>query len=239
MISRKRDRSWMRRQFGSPMGRIIKRRRITARARSAANNILQAPMVNRIVRKLKKQVELKEINTSISGTFVVANSGTWQTTSRILLNGLAQGNTKLTRIGDKINMVDLLLRFSILRHTTDGHGIAARIVVLFDRSPVGAVPAPTDVFLTNGFYAPLNRTNAGRFSILHDEYVDLNVDEFISTHKLYLDLKRVGVVNYGLGNAGTVADISHGSLWLWINCNLVDTADSTLTGNARVKYRDN
>lgn len=239
MISRKRSRAWMRTQFGSPMGRIVKRRRVTTRARAAASRVFQAPLVNRIVRKLRKQVEVKEINTNGNSNMLVGASGTWAATGQFLLNPLAQGTTKLTRIGDKINMKDLLLRYRIERDATETNGFGARVVIFLDRKTVGGVaPVVTDLFLTDNYLAPLNRANAGRFAILHDEFVSFDNDEFTKADKIYLDLKRTGTVHYGRGNAGTVADITTGALWLWINCYDFSVAGANVQINSRVKFSD-
>jgi len=209
---------------------MIRRRRFGANAK--------ATRALRLIRRFKKEEELKQIDVTGSSTVAFANSGTWQTTTRILLNPLAQGTTSETRIGKKVTPKNLTLRIKLNRASTDASGIYYRIVIFVDRKPAGAVPTPTTIFETDQILSPLNRANAGRFGILYDEFVNMNNDTFHYPVKFFALLNKVGMTDYGLGNSGDITDISKGAIYLWINGDSLDTADSSFAYNSRIKFTD-
>lgn len=198
----------------------------------------QASRALRLVNKFRKEEEVKQIDLAGSATLAYTSTGTWTTAGRILLNPLQQGTTAETRIGRKITLKDVLIRMFITRHSSDTKGAFYRIVVFYDRKPAGAAPSATTIFDVDTILSPLNRGNAGRFSILFDETVEMDEQTDFKTRKIYIPLTRTPVTDYGLGNAGTIADISKGALYLWVNGEGLDTADSSYTYNSRVKYTD-
>lgn len=191
-----------------------------------------------LIRKFQKEEEVKEVDVTGTAAIAFASTDTWQAAGRILLNPLSQGTTNGTRIGSKVTLKDLTMRYNISRAFTDAGGMVARIVVFYDRKPAGAVPGATDIFETDNYLAPLNRGNAGRFAILFDKFYEFDAQQRNAVEKVYIKLNRTPKTDYGLGNAGDITDISKGALYVWANFGLQDTANSNFIYNSRVKYTD-
>lgn len=196
----------------------------------------------KLIRKFKKEQEVKHIDTSGSMTLAAASTGQWQTACRILLNGCSTGDAITNRDGNKIAMTDLLLRLAMQRHGNDTNGLYLRVVVFYDRKPNATAPTAVQLFNADAnnqdVLHPLNRAYRGRFAILYDNFVDLDENTFYTTLKIYLKLTRVAKVFYNNTDAGDITDIEKGSLYLWVCGAGLDTADSTLIYNSRVKFTD-
>lgn len=220
------------------VAKLFSRRPQRGQWRNYGSTRSKATRALRLIRKFKKEQEVKYIDTTGTCTIAYASSNTWQTAGRILLNACSQGDTALTRDGNKTSMQDLTIRFIFNGGATDDDGRVWRLVIFYDRKPAGAVPGPTDIFQTDHINAPLAKKNAGRFAILYDGYIAQDSTQFHSPLKLYMKLNRVSKVDYGIGNAGTIADISKGALYFWANGAALDTADSSITYYSRVKFTD-
>lgn len=208
---------------------FVKRRRFGQRSAYA-----QASRALKLIRKFQKDEEEKYIDTSPSITLPFA-ADAW---AFFLVNPLSQGTTSITRIGAKVTFKSLLARLTLTRDPTETNGLVFRFVILYDRKPAGAAPTATTIWKADFINEPLNRANAGRFAILYDKIFNINNDTFSYTWKIYLDLKRVSKGDYGLGNAGTIADISKGSIYMCAIGNQVEVADCNVSGRCRVAYTD-
>lgn len=177
--------------------------------------------------------ETKSVDVIVAGQAFV-NTGTFQ-----LLNAMVQGSDLVNHQGRRIQMKSLHIRGGIFQNQA---GAAAgadffRIIVLYDRQPNGAAPALADVLqsvsqagaTTTSAYAMLNMSNAERFKILAQETFKSddpsgnvlgNEPATVSTafkanwlFDRYIKLKNLETHFTG-GNAGTVADMTTGSIYL-------------------------
>lgn len=154
------------------------------------------------------------------------------------LNCVPQGATVANRIGNKIVMKSVHLKFTLTNTALAGLA-TARVMLLYDSQPNGAFPAYTDIMLEQPlgaatFHGNLNIANKSRFQMIRDSF--LNFDEAqanIRTVNLYC--KGRWQTEFG-GNAGTIADFRTGALFLVALCATNVVAMSA--GSARIRYYD-
>ena len=127
------------------------------------------------------------------------------------LNDVAQGTTAITRIGRKILMKSVLVQGLLATNT----GNSARVLIVYDRQPNGALPAATDVLTSNTIMAAQNLDNRDRFLILADIMPYDQVENISNPsansgfgYKRYIKCNLETIYS---GNAGTIADIMSGS----------------------------
>lgn len=206
-------------------------------------------------KSLKEEIEVKHKDTLLSGVELV--SAPVAGTNILLLNGLSQGNTNITRIGDNVKITSIQFRGRLTSAIALLGTSRPRVIIFWDKQANGAAPAATDLLdnsvITRLTDSPYNHDYIERFDILYDKtwVIDSNaVADFdpatgttstvmpksVKINK-YKKLQRK--VNYGLGNAGTVADISHNSLYLML---ISETATGSNPPTAfmgiRINYRD-
>jgi hypothetical protein len=157
-----------------------------------------------------------------------------------ILDNVSQGTTPSSRAGAllRILQINVDLNFWIGGVSTLTY---MRAIVVYDKQANGSVFAATDIFQaapsTNDYtQAQYNAGNANRFMILLDKQQILDT---IQTNVLRVDkvIKTQLDVKYNTGNAGTVADIDTGSVYLVLFCNQTIN-QSVATGSIRVIYSD-
>ncbi len=162
----------------------------------------------------------KMFNTELKYNDSVATTTVGTTFTIYLLNALTQGTTSTTRLGDTIRASRLQLNISCNINTASTTGyVDFRIFVIRDLQPNGAtfaaasyLQAPTNVL------SPINMAQCKRFVTIDDQIftLDLQGPEAYTYRKVYeLNFHP----EYGLGNAGTVADISKDALFLAVLSN--------------------
>lgn len=180
------------------------------------------------VKELDQDTEVKWKDTQIDGNVATP------VTTCILLNGIAQGTTALLRVGDKVQATSIQFRYNFLTDFDNLNANIVRMIIFWDRQPNGATPLFSDVLdvttitsaASNTVYAPYNLKNAPRFKILYDKMDVLNVQQSfteaagtvtsaiaVASHPRHGKIPLKRIVNYGLGVAGTIADISANALY--------------------------
>lgn len=100
-----------------------------------------------------------------------------------LFNGIAQGYGASERIGNKITMKKILMRFDIV-YTYDSTnyetGNSIRVILVYDRQSNGTTPGLSDVLAltsdaSNTTNSPLNLYNKDRFQIIADKIINLQL----------------------------------------------------------------
>lgn len=181
--------------------------------------------------------ELKFVDTNTAIAVGGAGAATFGT--GILLNGLANGSDASSRIGRKVNLKSLYIRWSALFVAGAGGGGALRILVVYDKQANATAPAITDILLANDFNSPNNLSNRDRFVTLCDQ-----VTEQLSTAS---NLSDTGVIQKNLnletmfnaGSTGAIGDITSGSVYMFIaQSGGITTTAPTLAYRARVRYTD-
>jgi len=164
------------------------------------------------------------------------------------LNGLSEGNTDSTRVGNRITVKSVMLRGKATVAPSNDFGNAkqtVRIIVYLDRQANGATAAVGDILASADYRSFNNLDNSDRFRTLAEETIDLvatgaaatgaafsfsgDTKSFFLKAKLNLDFKYKG-------NAGTVADLSGNNIGVLV----IGETDGlgTLGYIARVRYTD-
>lgn len=181
---------------------------------------------------------LSEMKSTTVGISTDASS----TETITLLNGLTMGTAAIdNRIGRSIMMksIEVFLRFTPKGANTGDHVLLS---VVYDRQTNAATPAWTDVYNADddkGFMR--NVYSKRRFKVLHKALIPTpkaGADFPYVPHEFYRKLRHP--VEYNSGNAGTVADITTGGLFLMYRAVAAAGADAvTVAGHCRTRYLDN
>lgn len=177
-----------------------------AQARGSATNAV----VKAVERKLAAKEEKKNIDVSQSaGTSFPFGTSTAVVT---LLNGIAQGVTALTRLGRRIHMKSLYIRYHVAMGPTSTGSSPLRLLVVYDKQPNAASPAAVDILTADNISSPNNLSNSRRFVTIFDDVIECigtggpQADYQVLYKKLNLD------VEFNTGSTGTISDITTGSL---------------------------
>lgn len=176
-------------------------------------------------------IEKKNIDDS-SGKWTTG-VGTWTIS---VLNDVAQGTSATTRIGRKILMKSLLVQ----GYLTNTFGVG-RILIIYDKQANGNVPIATDVLTSNTIAAVMNLDNRDCFIVVADIY-PFSEEENLANPGLagspthYSRFIKMNLETIYSGNAGTIADITSGSLIMMTNCGGGTVAGET--GIQRIRFVD-
>lgn len=179
--------------------------------------------------------ELKFVDTSNIG--VAPASGVM--TLGALCNGLVPGSGANNRIGRKIVMKSILLRWSIALSPTTTQGGTFRVMIVYDKQANATAPAVTDILLSANYTSQMNLSNRDRFVVLADVITDpiSAGGNYSISGKLFKKLNLETMYNPGV--AGTIGDITTGSLYVLIGNNgTFATAQPVITYETRVRYED-
>lgn len=173
------------------------------------------------------------------------------TASITLLNGCQLGTSASTRVGRKICIKSIFMRGSLQKENpADGIGQTVRMMIVWDKQPNGAVISSiTDLLVSASTDALNNLSNRDRFIVLMDKVRDINPSAGSYTGaaasfatqrvslKKYLNVKLDTI--YNDGNAGTIADIATGALYLIVIGSVAaGTSDVDTNFNVRIRYTD-
>lgn len=194
--------------------------------------------------------ESKVIDIAV-GTLQVNTTGTIS-----LLNGCIQGTDYTQRIGRKIQLKSLYVRGRVQLETAlNGVQISpqmARMMLVVDTQPNGVVFAITDLLNTAAPESQLNLNNRDRFMIICDkEWVfDPYIIQGTATQSFAVGgrtispLKKYKKLNmetiFNSGNAGTIADMTSGALYMvWLGSQPAGAAtDLNAIVSTRVRFKD-
>lgn len=162
------------------------------------------------------------------------------------------------RVGRKILIKSVYIRGRIALAASDANALIdapsqlGRIILLWDKQPNGALPSVSDILTSATATAQFNINSRDRFKILKDKqwafgYYNRSTtatqtyavaDNVCFPIKIYKKLNLETIFN---GSAGTIADISSGSLVLFF---IGTEASGTNQGaqatiSIRVRYKDN
>lgn len=227
-----------------------RRRSASSRPQKRKKTTVGVPATLQMRRPEKKSVDVPATlsNFTSTGTFT-------------LLNGIVPGAAGYQRVGRKISMKSVSIRGMVYwsqAGATPGNDYL-RCILFYDRQPNGAAPSVADLLTdtdnaggtTSTSIADINISNADRFKILRDWYWDIpgpatgspNYGDALSTQrevvvKDFVPLKGMEV-HFNAGTAGTIGDITTGSLYL-LTIGLRSAADYqwAFRFKARVRYLD-
>lgn len=180
--------------------------------------------------------ELKFIDNN-ANTAVTFGSSTFSTP--VLLNGVQQGSDATARIGRKTIMKSLLLRYTWNLGSTSTGGSPVRILIVYDKQANAAAPAITDLLLADTFISQNNLNNRDRFVVLCDvitEPISANGNGSIGG-TIYKKINLETMFN--AGTAGTIADITSGSVYLFVAQTAnIGTANASFNWRSRIRFED-
>lgn len=217
-------------------GYIGRKRSSVRKARSAAR--LGRLMAARSLRPggyaRGTRAELKVKDTLID--FDVNTTG-----EMVLLNGIARGDDISERVGRQVNLVSVNFDASTFQ---SAGGVAQNIrwAIVYDRYPNGVAPTVAQVFTVVGDpSSPRTLDNRQRFTVLaskHLQIMPVGVTGCLHTVKKYRALHGLSTT-FNNGDAGTVADIVSGALYLLLDGTVEDGhGDCGIYGHVRVRYTD-
>lgn len=187
--------------------------------------------------------EVKFIDTSVN---VNPNA----TGTVLLLNACVEGSDYNNRIGRKIELTSVEYSLVFAGGTGDlGTGATypenidvGMFSLVYDKQSNGAAPAWSDVYTVSGSvispFSHRNVNNLDRFVVLATDRLTISVAGPNSAMcNRYIRTKHD--VRFNSGNAGTIADINSGGLFLvYADQNTAGTQLTTLYGRVRVRYHD-
>lgn len=168
-------------------------------------------------RLLAGMMEKKVIDTA-AASYAVDTTG-----SITLINGVAQGSDFTNRTGRKSKMVTVQVAGQLgpTGGTDNSTGCHAKVFVVFDTQPNGALPTMTDILTASTSDSFMNLNNRDRFKVVAQHDVALGPfdntsttaysDSAISLVSIY---KKIDVETIYDGTTAGIADVQTGSLLL-------------------------
>jgi len=160
----------------------------------------------------------------------------------VCLNEIGQGTALGQYIGTQVSIKSLSIRYSIILNQDTPAPTSGRVIFLWDKQPQGSPPGTIDILTTANYLSYLNMDNRDRFVVLCDKQyaMDQSGGHESVQFKVYKKISLPTIFN--AGTAGTVADITSGSLYLLtISENakgVVPDEYPVVTGSSRIRYDD-
>ncbi len=119
---------------------------------------------NRVKAIVDGQAESKFLDTSVSGTIPVAGTSLMQ-----CLTLIATGDSNITREGDKVKLLSVQVRGQVTGDASGASATTARMMLIHAKRDVdGALPAVTDILMSDSVHALKQIDNRGYFKVLWD-----------------------------------------------------------------------
>jgi len=163
-----------------------------------------------------------------------------------LLTGVATGSDYTDRIGRAIDIRTVQVRGMVAPVDSVISDTLARIMIVYDKMPTGALPAITAILTASESSAYMNLSNRDRFFVLADEFFAVAATNNTATQAvagsptchvvdIYRPLNLPAIYN---GTGGTIASIQSGAIYLVTVGNEAagDGAFAALT--CRVRFTD-
>lgn len=173
--------------------------------------------MNRATRGMQlARGELKSVDTTVAGAVINA------TGALNLVNGIARGDDINERTGREVTLKSIHCRFEPYSTATTGQDQWGRIIVVYDRQTNGAAMTIAQLLTAVTPIAMRNLENRKRFSVLYDKTFTLNSSILGAVqvpeaggHKYFEFYRRLNhPMVFNSGDAGTVADITSGSVYV-------------------------
>lgn len=165
-------------------------------------------------------------------------TGTATGTISSLLTPIAQGVNDTERIGRKVRLLKMDLRYNAYMASTTTVGSPFRIKIVYDKQANGVAPTAAQVLTTDSMISPNNLDNADRFITLADWYTQpMSVPSDMNESKRLT--RKMDLNQIWSAATGTIADITTGSvyLWVWSNGQIATTA-GVFSYYCRFRYTD-
>lgn len=176
------------------------------RRRTAGSIAKLSRRVNALARASAPEAKFKDVNSSS-----VAVSSTATIT---LLNGMAPGDSAITREGQTITMLYSWFQFDMIVNSS-ATATVCRFLIVYDMQANGAAFAASDLFVSaTNLNSPFLIGYNQRFRVIWDRRYQLSTvgSNYQVIKKIFKKMNHK--TQYNGGTAGTVADIATGSLYL-------------------------
>lgn len=173
-----------------------------------------------------------------SGIAIVASSGIWDTAG-VLLNGVALGSAANERIGRKLQMKSIYIRWSANIALTSLGGSPFRILVVYDKQANATAPLIADILDQDKFNSPNNLANRDRFITLFDQMTS-NMSSLNDRCVTGVLAKKINLEQmYNSGTTGVIGSITTGSIYIFCaQSGTFTTTNGALAFISRVRYLD-
>lgn len=178
------------------------------------------------IKKINSKMELKFNDVFQSSISIDDTAGNGVMT---LLNGIATGDSNITRDGNEIFGTSIQFR-GVYSSDGDSLGITLlRTIVFWDSQSNGAAPTQGQLLelgiVTSALFAPYNMNNQKRFKIVYDKLITLNpqagidaagttTDAFPNSMVFKKKIKLGRIVKYS-GATAAIGDIASNSLYVY------------------------
>lgn len=159
-----------------------------------------------------------------------------------LINGLTLGNTANSRVGQKISIRSIELRY--YGFVTAGTGVDQihRMSIIVDRQANGVTPTVGSHLTSNTPVGLRDLAYRSRYKTLFDRVWTMNASgepgSFRNMH-VYLKFRRPIVVEYNTGNAGTVADITTNAIYFYrVGTQAAGGTAGSSNSTCRIRFTD-
>ena len=245
-----------RKRFGGPVTLMPTQKRKKQKRRRAVPGVLRipAPLATRGFRFPARPGERKAIDVGVA-TYNIHTTGSFT-----LLNGSVQGTDFNNRIGRKIICKSVFIRGWVGAEVATAALAAGsneslvqqwRMIIFIDMQPNASAPSVTDLLVSADPTSQLNLNNRDRFMVVKDKtFMGQNFgkaftaatgimgsDNSARNVKVFKSLNLETI--YNSGNAGTIADINSGALYMfWIGTRASGTTDGNAILSTRVRFID-
>jgi len=195
-----------------------------------------APVSGSSRSRLSHVGELKNVDFS-GAAFLSAGSTTASLEG--LINGVAVGAGTDQRVGRRVTMKSLWVRWNFTMQSTSVGTSPFRILIVYDKQPNGGTqPAATLVLQTNDINGLKNLGQEKRFTTVMDEYIDCIGTAGPQSQIGQRFIKLNHEVEFS-GTDATTASVATGALWAYIWQNGQITSVGPLSNfRTRVRYCD-
>jgi len=197
--------------------------------------------LERRVLSLSQSVETKFLNIQQASYTNYTNGSP----AIVLLNGMTQGTTASTRVGNSVRFksIDLKINLAYGPTVTDKQTNSVRVILVRERPALGQAVSFTSLFDSSPTYTftqfeKNDRDWKERFHILYDEVFLVNSQLLITERNIQIRQPLGFITNYARGNAGTIADIDTNSLYLLFIADSTTASCQYYRYGAQLEYTD-
>ncbi len=183
-----------------------------------------------------KLMESKFINTSVTETPVAGTS------DLVLVNGVTQGDTEITRDGESILITSLQYNLDILADADMAIDIDVDLLLVLKRDVRGTVISMTNFLVADDITEMRQVQNSKNFKVLHRQKIHIPHpavagSSFRTVYRYYHKFKKPLKTKY-LSSSALVAGIDRNAIYLIIMTNAGATFLPTINGQVRVVFKD-
>lgn len=168
------------------------------------------------------------------------------TESVTLLNGIATGTDFTDRVGRKVILKSLFIRWAVVPQDQTVTDNTCRMCIVYDSQTNGAAPTYSDVFKEGNPLSQLNLNNRDRFQVLWDKciqmsYLNNTATQALSGNKTVANGKKFKPLKHEMifgGTAATVSSIQTGSIYLICLGSAVANAGHVFAFTSRIRFVD-